>query len=138
MRFRNKVLIALLISCVFKITVGCGFSGDGSGSIDTSYEEWINALDLKGKKSLSIENYTEKDGTIQFRVQCKNVDGYRELSEVVDATNLFIDENPGYFGDSSISIIAARGNQKQLTSLLVFSNNVPDPYVLDHNDALKG
>ncbi len=134
MKKRIEAIILLATVCICILFVGCGFS---SNSIDTSYEEWVNSLDLKSKKNLSVENYSEKDGTIQLRIQCEDVDGYRELSEVVDATNLFIDENPGYFGDSGISIIAVSGNRKQLTSLLAFSNKAPDSYVLDQNDALK-
>lgn len=137
MRKRTKALMILVTVYICILLAGCGFSVRGSNSIDSSYEEWINALDLKSKKNLSVEDYTEKDDTIQLRIQCKDVEGYRELSQVIDAANRFVDENQEYFSGERISIIAVHGNKKQMTSLLAFKNNEPESYMVDHNNVLK-
>ena len=89
----------------------------GMVSISAAEEEWI---------TLRVETYD---------CEIAGLDVAGKTRE--EKANLFIDENPGYFGDSGISIIAVSGNRKQLTSLLAFSNKAPDSYVLDQNDALK-
>ncbi|SFV04681.1 hypothetical protein, partial [Butyrivibrio sp. INlla21] len=76
-------------------------------SIRTSYKEWIDQIGIFSHDNLKVSGYREENNKIELELEYENgAKGYKELCEVVNAHNKFVDENPDYFpNDIDILVI---------------------------------
>ena len=137
MKSKLKLLILASIACVAFIFVGCAIPFDNKLTADTPYEEWIEAIDLYGKKNIRLEDYIEENNAVILEISCTNIEGYSELNSLIVAHNSFVDNNKDYFGDEKICIQVVEGNSKVKNVLLTYYNEGIDSYSIDLGDDLK-
>ena len=89
--------------------------------VHSAYDEWLTYIGAFSHKSLSVDGYNEDDGLISIAFDYRNgLKGYKELCDVVNTHNKFVDENPDYFPKDTV-IIFTNYVGERIT--VCFSNN---------------
>lgn len=94
---------------------GCANNDKKSLSIDeinTSYQEWFNAVGLDTNEAFVVQSYEERDNAIDIgiRMTDNTFEGYQDVLSLLEKHNTFVQDNPGYFSDNvKIKIDVARG-----------------------------
>lgn len=82
-------------------------------NIKTSYKKWVKEIGLFSHENINVWRYVEDKGKIELEINYDNgLEGYKELSEIINAHNKFVEENPDYFPDDiAIDIINIDGSE---------------------------
>jgi len=104
-------------------------------NIHTSYKEWAKQIGLYSTENIEVGCY-DGNNEISLGLKYENgISGYKELCEVINSHNKFVEENPDYFpSDLKITFYNMAGvNQPDIS---VFSNS--DYEKLDIEDYVDG
>ncbi len=94
------LLLVLIVTFTSAVCMANGRKKLGFWGAKTSYDEWVQAIGLFNGKKLKIDTYAEReDGLIEIVFYSEDEDelGYKELSELIDRHNKFVEDNPSYF-----------------------------------------
>ena len=108
MKKRKNNIICMLIIVLMVTLTACGnMHYERSFTIITSYREWVKELGLFSREHIKIQSYREENNSVTVDIEYTDgLSGYKELCEIVNAHNEFVDKNPDYFpGDISISFV---------------------------------
>ena len=63
-------------------------------NIKTSYKKWVKEIGLFSHENINVWRYVEDKGKIELEINYDNgLEGYKELSEIINAHNKFVEEN---------------------------------------------
>lgn len=94
-------------------------------NIHTSYKEWAEQIGLYSTENVKVSCY-DGDNLISVGAEYENgLVGYKELCEMIDAHNKFVDENPDYF-PSDIKILFYNEAGGEQPNISVFFNKETD------------
>lgn len=108
-----------------------------NSTIKTSYKEWVNEIGLFSHKNLKVSRYDEENNRITILLKFENgLTGYKELYDVVDAHNKFVDANPDYF-PNDIEIVFSNGYTNAIPSSFYNKDLLYDVGLLGRPDTAK-
>ena len=94
-----------------------------SFTIKTSYREWVKEIGLFSHENIKIQRYREEDNSVTVVIEYTNdLSGYKELCEIVNAHNEFVDKNPDYFPED-ISISFVNRYASEYTASFFYNNS---------------
>ena len=102
---KKKLSIIPILIVLFFILSSCGKSSHVSNlTINTSYDQWIEQINLFSRDNLKVSGYKEENNRIELELEYANgVAGYTELCDVVNAHNRFVEDNPNYFSEDIVT-----------------------------------
>ena len=137
---KKKSILALLLIVIMTL-VACGprFYVH-KYTINTSYKKWVKEIGLFSHEDLRVHKYKEDGNKIIMELEYENgLAGYKELCEVVNAHNKFVDENPEYFSDD-IDILIINTSPNEYVPSTFFnhkSDELCDYSILGRQDTAK-
>ena len=118
---KKRFSFIILLVTLFVALTACRGIRPPKHNIHTSYKEWAKAIGLYSTKLVRVSCY-DNEHIIQFGFEnLEGVEGYKEVCEVINAHNRFVDENPDYFPDD-IEITAANRSTSNLPWHSMFFN----------------
>ncbi len=121
----NRIVAMLLISTLFLSMTGCIFDRKVDLKKESSYQKWVQELDLSNLECMEVQSYKEEKNIIVVYLDIKTEiedDSYMaELTELIDKHNAFVEANPDYFKNGTI-IDFWVGPQCGLSGVRVSSN----------------
>lgn len=120
---KKKLSIIPILIVLFFILSSCGKSSHVSNlTINTSYDQWIEQINLFSRDNLKVSGYKEENNRIELELEYANgLAGYAELCDVVNAHNRFVEDNPNYFSEDIVICLVDRHASQQ--SIAFFSND---------------
>jgi hypothetical protein len=121
-KLKNKIIFILV---VFVITLtACGpVSYKHSYTIRTSYREWVKQIGLFSHEHIKIQSYEEENNSVTVFIEYSDgLSGYKEMCEIVNAHNEFVDKNPDYFPEN-ISISFVNRYASEYTASFFYNNS---------------
>ncbi len=97
---KQKGIIAFILIALVLVSTACINTRHyvHKYSIRTSYKEWIDQIGIFSYDNLKVSGYREENNKIELELEYENgITGYKELCDVVNAHNKFVDKNPDYF-----------------------------------------
>ncbi len=100
---KNKSRIFLpLILLIFTLTACGPHFYVSKYDIEFRHELWAESIGLFTHKNLKVRRYETTDNSIRLELQYDNgLTGYKELCDVVNAHNKFVEDNPDYFPEDT-------------------------------------
>ncbi len=102
----NRIVAMLLISTLFLSMTGCIFDRKVDLKKESSYQKWVQELDLSNLECMEVFSYHEEKNMIVIQFEIKSEiedDSYMaELTELIDKHNAFVEANPDYFKNGTI------------------------------------
>ncbi|RKM57746.1 hypothetical protein D6856_13910 [Butyrivibrio sp. XB500-5] len=95
----KRVHLAGLLILMLMILTSCGPEHYASKyDVGLEHEEWANEIGLFSHENLKVREYEDENAGIKLELEYENgLAGYKELCDVVNAHNKFVEENPDYF-----------------------------------------
>ncbi|RKM56530.1 hypothetical protein D6853_07010 [Butyrivibrio sp. X503] len=94
MNKRRKIIFTLVF--LLMLLSACG--SVNNSKVKMSYGKWEKQIGLFSKKNLTTNVYILDSAEMELKLTYKNgLEGYKELCDVVNAHNKFVEDNPGYF-----------------------------------------
>ncbi len=117
---KKKRNIILAIVCILFITAGCG--RNNASSLETRHEEWVDSIGILSLEHSIIWYFNETAIDTDMFIKSEDEEAYKELGEVINAHNTFVEEHPDYFSaDETISI--ASGSAGTDMEYVFFNND---------------
>ena len=122
---RKYYIIEAIIVLVISLTTACGPSLPRYYAkkfvSKTSYGEWVDKIGLISHRNVNFQGWCADENKVEV---CMDYDkgrgGYKELCDIINAHNKFVDDNPDYFpSDLGIYI---RNNTKSEENISFFGN----------------
>ncbi|MBO4912506.1 MAG: hypothetical protein J5504_07250 [Butyrivibrio sp.] len=137
MNQRKKYSAYILIIMIALLTTACGPRFyKNRFNIGTSYKKWIKEIGIFSSKNINVWGYEEDENLITLDIIYDNgLDGYKELCDIINAHNKFVEENPDYFPENiRINIINTAGSQQIISTFNNFPSGYPE---LDRAGSIK-
>lgn len=126
---KQKGIIAFILIALVLVSTACINTRHyvHKYSIRTSYKEWIDQIGIFSHDNLKVSGYREENNKIELELEYENgITGYKELCDVVNAHNKFVDKNPDYFpSDIDIHIYNMKNFNGSGFALSYFFNRKP-------------
>ena len=118
---RKLCIIPIIIGLLVALSACGPRSYVNKFNIKTSYKEWAKQIGLYSTEKVKVSCY-DGDNEISLGLRYEDgTTGYKELCDIVNAHNRFVDENPDYFpNDIKITIHNRAGGEQP--NLSTFSN----------------
>ena len=123
MNKRNIYSAYLLAILIVLLTTACGPRNyKNRFNIGTSYKKWVTEIGVFSHKNINIWGYEEDADKITLDIMYDNgLDGYKELCDIINNHNKFVEENPDYFPENiHINIINTAGTQEIISTFYNF------------------
>ena len=124
MKKRNNIIICMLIIAMMVALTACGNTHyECSFTIKTSYREWIKEIGFFSHEHIKIQSYEEENNSVTVVIEYSDgLSGYKEMCEIVNAHNEFVDKNPDYFPED-ISISFVNRDASEYTASFFYNNS---------------
>lgn len=129
MNKRKKYVAYILMIMMVLLSTACGPRVyKNRFNIGTSYKKWIKEIGVFSNKNINVWGYEEDKNLIRLYIMCDNgLDGYKELCDIINAHNKFVEENPDYFPeDMRFNILNVAGSQQIISSFYNLPSGDPE------------
>ncbi len=97
-KYPKKTSLCFILSMMLVASLtGCVGHRRKNQNINSSYSEWIDALDIREYPHLSIDGYKEFENGVEFYIKEFNYESADEFKKIIDNHNAFVKRNPDYF-----------------------------------------
>lgn len=119
MNKKKNYVVYILMILIVSLSTACGPRVyKNRFNIGSSYKKWIKEIGLFSSENINVWEYEEDENLIRLYIMCDNgLDGYKELCDIINAHNKFVEENPDYFPeDMRFNILNVAGSQQIISS----------------------
>ncbi|SHN50924.1 hypothetical protein SAMN02745247_00609 [Butyrivibrio hungatei DSM 14810] len=116
-------IFAVLLIGIVAIGVICfGYLSKSKNNVNTSYTEWVEEIGVNSTEYIDIYGGVEDDSKICLFIDYHDdLEGYKELCDIVNGHNRFVEENPTYF-PNNMNICFVNRHKNQCVPTFFFNN----------------